>query len=110
MVKKYCFAYTLAEIVMVMLIIAVIVAVSIKVTKAKLDNIISYTYYSAYNSIRKVTAEMLADFDIKNDDYIMTLFAQPVYAASDDCFYSETAANGTVYCYNYELVDFVSSS
>ncbi|HIT93446.1 MAG TPA: hypothetical protein IAD11_11100 [Candidatus Stercorousia faecigallinarum] len=105
MVKKYCFAYTLAEIVMVMLIIAVIVAVSIKVTKAKLDNIISYTYYSAYNSIRKVTAEMLADFDIKNDDYIMTLFAQPVYADSDDCFYSETAANGTVYCYNYELVD-----
>ncbi len=104
MAKKYCFAYTLAEIVMVMLIIAVIVAVSIKVTKAKLDNIISYTYYSAYNSIRKVTAEMLADFDIKNDDYIMTLFAQPVYADSDDCFYSISAGD-IKYCWNYSYVD-----
>ena len=42
--------YTLAEIVVVMLIIAVVVGVSIKITKAKLDSVISYTYYAAYSS------------------------------------------------------------
>ena len=34
-------AYTLAEVVIVMLVVAVIVGVSIKITKAKLDNIVS---------------------------------------------------------------------
>ena len=41
-------AYTLAEVVIVMLVIAVVAGVSIKITKAKLDNIISYTYYMGY--------------------------------------------------------------
>ncbi len=65
-------AYTLTEIVIVMLIIAVVVAISIKLTKAKLDNITSYTYYTAYNTVRAVAAEMLKDFNPEEDDYGIT--------------------------------------
>lgn len=52
-----------------MLIIAVVVAVTIGITKAKLDNIISYTYYSAYSTLQKVTKEMLADYNVNNENY-----------------------------------------
>lgn len=65
-------AYTLAEVVIVMLVIAVVVSISIKITKAKLDNITSYTYYSAYNTIKSVSSEMLRDFDAEEDDYGVT--------------------------------------
>jgi len=67
--KKLKKAYTLAEVVVVMLIIAVVVAVSIKIAKTKLDNITSYTYYSAYNMVRAISAEMLRDFDAEEEDY-----------------------------------------
>ncbi|MFQ8626938.1 MAG: type II secretion system protein, partial [Candidatus Gastranaerophilaceae bacterium] len=63
------FGYTLAEIVIVMLIIAVIVGVSIKVTKSRLDNVISYTYYSTYSTLRSVTSNMLADFNPNDEIY-----------------------------------------
>lgn len=56
-------SYTLAEIVIVMLVIAVVVAVTIKITKAKLDNITTYTYYSAYSTLKGVANNMVADFD-----------------------------------------------
>lgn len=56
-------AYTMAELVIVMLIIAVVAGVSIKITKAKLDSVVSYTYYSAYNTLRSVAGEMMADSD-----------------------------------------------
>ena len=62
-------AYTLAEVIIVMLIIAVIVAVSIGITKAKLDNVISYTYYNAYSTLREITTDMLANWDPKNPEY-----------------------------------------
>ncbi len=58
------FAYTLAELIVVMLIIAVVVSVSIKLAKTKLDNITSYTYYSAYSTLRSVTSEMVRDFRV----------------------------------------------
>ncbi len=61
--------YTLAEIIIVMLIIAVVVAVTIGITKAKLDNIVSYTYYNAYSTLRKISTEMLADWDPKDSEY-----------------------------------------
>ena len=61
--------YTLAEIVVVMLIIAVVVGVSIKVTKAKLDSVISYTYYGAYSTLRSATSEIIADYDPNKDVY-----------------------------------------
>ena len=69
LLKKKLSAYTLAEVIIVMLIIAVIVAVSIGITKAKLDNIVSYTYYNAYSSLRKISTEMLADWDPKDPEY-----------------------------------------
>lgn len=61
--------YTLAEIVVVMLIIAVIVGVSIKITKSRLDNIISYTYYSTYVTLRTIASGMLADFNPEDELY-----------------------------------------
>ena len=44
-----------------MLIIAVIVAVSIRITKAKLDKVVSYTYYSAYSTLSDVSRSMYLD-------------------------------------------------
>ena len=63
-------AYTLAEVVVVMLVVAVVVSVSIKITKVKLDNIISYTYYSGYSTLRNVTGQVLADFKSTDDEYL----------------------------------------
>ncbi len=76
------FGYTLAEIIAVMLIIAVVVAVTIGITKAKLDNIVSYTYYNAYSTLRSISTEMLADFDLKDDDYVSVIlnFIPAAYA------------------------------
>ncbi len=66
-------SYTLAEVVIVMLVIAVVVAVSIRITKAKLDSIVSYTYYSAYSTLKGVTRSLLSDFDKDDEDYMAML-------------------------------------
>lgn len=66
---KFNFAYTLAEIVIVMLIIAVVVSVSIKITKTKLDNIVSYTYYSGYSTLRNVTTQIIGDYKATDNTY-----------------------------------------
>ena len=64
-----------------MLIIAVIVAVTIGITKAKLDNIVSYTYYNAYSTLRKISTEMLADWDPQDPEYKQALITdKPVLA------------------------------
>ena len=65
--------YTLAEIVVVMLIIAVVVAVTIGITRAKLNNVVSYTYYNAYSTLRKISTEMLADWNPKDEEYRQAL-------------------------------------
>lgn len=74
MIKKHSIfkAYTLAEIVIVMLIIAVVVAVTIGVTKKKLESTVSYSYYSAYESLRNVSRALLTDFRADNEDYQAT--------------------------------------
>ena len=72
LIKKrgtFSLAYTLAEVVIVMLVIAVVAGVSIKITKAKLDNIISYTYYMGYSTLRNVTGQMLGDFNVRDENY-----------------------------------------
>ena len=80
-----------------MLIIAVVVGVSIKVTKSRLDNILSYTYYSTYSTLRSVTSNMLADFNPDDEIYqanfidykakisniLKALINQPAFASSD---------------------------
>ncbi len=68
--NKFLNSYTLAEVVVVMLVIAVIVSVTIRVTKAKLDSVISYTYYAAYSTLRTVTQSLVADFDPDDSDYM----------------------------------------
>lgn len=70
-------AYTLAEVVIVMMVIAVIVGVSIKITKAKLDHITSYTYYTAYSTLRNVSGQMLSDFKPTDTDYTDTAHLLP---------------------------------
>ena len=60
-----------------MLIIAVVVAVTIGITKAKLDNIVSYTYYNAYSTLRKISTEMLADWDPQDPEYKQALNINP---------------------------------
>ena len=67
--KKGFRGYTLAEIVIVMLVIAVVVAVTIGVTKKKLDNIVTYTYYSAFSTLRAVNAQMLSDYKANDERY-----------------------------------------
>lgn len=67
-------AYTLAEIVIVLLIIAAVVAVSIRITKAKLDSIVSITYYSAYSSLKSVTEQMMEDNEFIRKDNMLSFF------------------------------------
>ena len=122
MIKKHPFkAYTLSEIVIVMLIISVVVAVTIGVTKKKLESTVSYTYYSAYESLKDVSRALLTDFRAQDEDYMsdlqsvrfayanhnannyLSLFnsflAQPAYAS---CSYGYDA-NGN--CLDYDNID-----
>ena len=68
-VKRFLTAYTLSEIVIVMLIISVVVAVTIGITKRKLESTVSYTYYSAYETLKDVSRSLLTDFNPKNEKY-----------------------------------------
>lgn len=96
-------AYTLAEVVIVMLIIAVVVAISIKITKAKFDHITSYTYYSAFSTVRNVTAEMLNDFNAEDETYtsheglLAKLLMNKAYG-EQDCLYHDSEN-----CYLYKI-------
>jgi hypothetical protein len=77
-------AYTLAEVVIVMLIISVIVGIGIKISKLKTSKITPINYYSAYSTLKNVNAEMLKDFKT-NDDYLLShkilkMFLPPVFA------------------------------
>ena len=67
--KKGLWGYTLAEIIIVMLVIAVIVAVTIGITKQKLDGIVTYTYYSAYSTLRSVNSQMISDYKPDDERY-----------------------------------------
>ena len=58
-------AYTLAEIVVTMVIMAIVAGISIKISRAKLDNIITYTYYTAYSTVKTAVSQMLVDFSVK---------------------------------------------
>lgn len=57
--------YTLAEIVVTMVIIAVVAGISIKIARAKLDSIITYTYYTAYSTLKEVATQMIIDFNLE---------------------------------------------
>ena len=75
-IKHSCkgfWGYTLAEIIIVILIIAVIVSVTIGITRAKLNNIVSYTYYSAYSTLRTITSDMLVDWKPTDPEYKQAL-------------------------------------
>ena len=67
-------AYTLAEIIIVLVVIAVVVAATMRVAKTRLDNITTYTYYAAYSVLNDVTAQMLADFNPSRNEYTDVAF------------------------------------
>ena len=109
-------AYTLTEIIIVLLVIAILVGVGITITKAKLDNIITYTYYSAYTTLRDVSRTMLAEFDSKDTTYTDTanlwdILINPAYAFEDsDCFYVyKDYENNKEYCFNYSLESYCNA-
>lgn len=54
-------AFTLAEIAVTLFVIAVIAIISFGITVHKLDNSIKYSYYAAYDVLRTVTANLVAD-------------------------------------------------
>ena len=62
-----------------MLIIAVIVSVTIGITKAKLDNVLSYTYYNGYSTLREITTEMLSNWDPKDPEYKQALNSEETH-------------------------------
>ena len=74
--KRLLESYSLTEIIIVMLIISVIVAITIGVTKAKLDSVITYTYYSGYGTLKNVARQMITDYNENDETYTSTL---PVY-------------------------------
>ena len=67
-------AYTLAEIIIVLVVIAVVVAATMRVAKTRLDNITTYTYYAAYSVLNDVTAQMLADYSPSRNEYTDVAF------------------------------------
>ena len=106
-VRRFLTAYTLSEIVIVMLIISVVVAVTIGITKRKLESTVSYTYYSAYETLKDVSRSLLTDFNPKNEKYqamnvmdrlakasghntytalLDSLWEQPAYAINDSLY------------------------
>lgn len=104
-------AYTLTEIVIVMLVVAIIIAVTIKITTAKLDNIVAYTYDSPYSTLREVSRKILSEFNANDDKYFTSInlfdkmLANPAFAYDPkNCFveYTDPYSN-TKYCLNYYL-------
>ena len=63
-------AYTLAEVVLVMLVIAIVVGVSLKITKTKLDNILSVTYYYSYSTLADVNTQIIKRYNSTSEDDI----------------------------------------
>lgn len=79
-------AYTLTEIIIVLLVIAILVGVGITITKAKLDNIITYTYYSAYSVLRNVSRNMYSEFKSNDEMYIQTYSILENYKLANNIF------------------------
>lgn len=112
-IKNIKRAYTLAEVIIVMLIIAVVVSISIKLAKTKLEHITSYTYYSAFSVVRNVTAEMLNDFNAEDETYtsheglLAKLLMNKAYGeqdclvkSGDSCYLFEIVRAQDIYDYN----------
>ena len=61
--------FTLSEVVIVMLIIAIVAGVCIKITRTKLDKVVTYTYYAAYETLNSVSANLIGNsYSIKKQD------------------------------------------
>lgn len=52
------FAFSLAEVMVVLAIVTAVVAVSIKITKSRFDSVNRYLYYTAYSTLKTLVAEV----------------------------------------------------
>ena len=84
MFSKIKKAYTLAEVVVVMLIIAVIGSITIKITSNKMQSITAYTYYAAFNTLRTVVGNLIAEAQLAQNAEGATQATLP--------------SNGTTFC------------
>lgn len=83
MFNRKKFGYTLTEVVIVMLVTTIIISISMKISKTKLNSLVSLTYYNTYSTLKSVTDEMLGDYRAI-DDYLLTykkkFMTNPVFA------------------------------
>jgi len=54
-------AFTLTEIIIAIIVMTVIAAVTLRITKAHTDMIVSYLYYGTYDNLRTVVAQIVAN-------------------------------------------------
>lgn len=87
-------AFTLAEVVIAMLIVSIVVGVCIKITKAKLNNISAVNYYTSYSTLKSISTELFSDFKLKSQEIINSEGA---------CYVKEQRNNEDYYCYNYNI-------
>ena len=67
--SKFLRAFTLSEVIIVMLIIAVVAGVCVKITRTKLDKVVTYTYFAAYDTLNSVSANLIGNsYSIKKQD------------------------------------------
>lgn len=103
-------AHTLSELIVVMLIIAVVVSVSIKITKARFDSLVAYTYYAAYETLSTVTGEIMATYmgEDKTEAEITNGCQQYQYwdATENKCKDMKTSLpqNGNKFCTYFEEI------
>ena len=76
--KKLKFGFTLAEVIITMIIIAIVVGVSMKVSKSKLSNIKSYNYYAAYTVLSDAVRAIIFDFDSCANVYMLSPGGSPI--------------------------------
>ena len=75
-------AFTMFEISLVFAIVTVIVAVSIRITKAKFDSLNRYLYYGAYSMLQSTMKEIMVDVQ-KGDDSIYKKRSNNSYESND---------------------------
>ena len=70
MKKYFKYGFTLAEVIIVMLIIGIILSVTIGYTQTKMSNLRNYNYYYAYATLKAVVKEIKLDYNNADNNYI----------------------------------------
>ena len=60
-IKEKITAFSLAELAVVLMIIAVVASITIKITTSKMDYVTKFMYYSTYNNLKTAVAELIGE-------------------------------------------------